>query len=58
MNQPIKKSVLLIKCHPADTRLITDALQHDVPDGLQVECVKKLSDGLDRIHKGTVRGVS
>ncbi len=26
MNQPIKKSVLLIESHPGDTRLITDAL--------------------------------
>jgi diguanylate cyclase (GGDEF)-like protein/PAS domain S-box-containing protein len=57
MNQPIKKSVLLIESHPGDTRLITDALQNDLQDGLQVECVKKLSDGLDRIHQGTVRGV-
>jgi len=57
MNQPIKKSVLLIESHPDDTRLITEALQNVVQDGLQLECVKKLSDGLDRIHQGRVRGV-
>jgi diguanylate cyclase (GGDEF)-like protein/PAS domain S-box-containing protein len=57
MNQPIKKSVLLIECHPADARLITNALQNDVQDGLQVESIKKLSDGVERIHKGGVRGV-
>jgi diguanylate cyclase (GGDEF)-like protein/PAS domain S-box-containing protein len=57
MNQPIKKSVLLIESHPDDTRLITEALQNDVQDGLQMECVKKLSDGLARIHQGSVRGI-
>lgn len=57
MNQPKKESVLLIECHPADARLITNALQNDAQDGLQVESFKKLSDGVDRIHKGRVRGV-
>jgi DNA-binding response OmpR family regulator len=57
MNQPKKESVLLIECHQADARLITNALQNDVQDGLQVESIKKLSDGVYRIHKGGVRGV-
>jgi len=57
MNQPKNESLLLIECHPADARLITNALKSDVQDGLQVESIKKLSDGVDRIHKGRVRGV-
>jgi DNA-binding NarL/FixJ family response regulator len=57
MNQPKKESVLLIECHPADARLITNALKNDVQDGLQVENIKKLSDGVERIHKGRVRGL-
>jgi diguanylate cyclase (GGDEF)-like protein/PAS domain S-box-containing protein len=57
MSQPKKESVLLIECHPADARLITNALQNDVQDGLQVESIKKLSDGVERIHKGGVGGV-
>src|SRR6202048_2044825 len=57
MSQAKTGSVLLIECHPADARLITNALQDDAHEGLQIECVKKLSDGLDRIHKGKVRGV-
>jgi hypothetical protein len=52
MNQPKKESVLLIECHPTDARLITNALQNDAQDGFQVESFKKLSDGVDRIHKG------
>jgi len=57
MNQPKNECVLLIECQPADARLITNALKSDVQDGLQVESIKKLSDGVDRIHKGRVRGV-
>jgi diguanylate cyclase (GGDEF)-like protein/PAS domain S-box-containing protein len=57
MNKPIKKSVLLIESHPGDARLITDALQNNLQDGLHIKCVKKLSDGLDRIHRGRVRGI-
>ena len=57
MNQPKKESVLLIECHPADARLITNALKNDVQVGLQVENIKKLSDGVERIHKGRVRGL-
>jgi CheY-like chemotaxis protein len=57
MNQAKKESVLLIECHPADTQLITNALNNDAQDGLQVENFKKLSEGLERIHKGRVRGV-
>jgi len=57
MNQAKKESVLLIECHPADAHLITNALKNDVQDGLQVENFKKLSDGVERIHKGRVRGV-
>src|SRR3984893_4746216 len=57
MSQAKKESVLLIQCHPADARLITNALANDVQEGLKVECIKKLSDGVERIHKGRVRGV-
>jgi diguanylate cyclase (GGDEF)-like protein/PAS domain S-box-containing protein len=57
MSQAKRESVLLIECHPADARLIINALQNDVQDGLQVESIKKLSDGVERIHKGRVRGV-
>lgn len=57
MNQPKKESVLLIECHPADARLITNALKNDIQDGLQVENIKKLSDGVERIQKGRVRGL-
>jgi DNA-binding NarL/FixJ family response regulator len=57
MNQTKNESVLLIECHPADAHLITNALHNDVQQGLQVESFKKLSDGVDRIHKGRVRGV-
>jgi diguanylate cyclase (GGDEF)-like protein/PAS domain S-box-containing protein len=57
MSQAKTESVLLIECHPADARLITNALQDDAHEGLHIECIRKLSDGLDRIHKGKVRGV-
>src|ERR1700688_971117 len=57
MNQAKKESVLVIECHPADAQLITNALNNDAQDGLQVENFKKLSDGVERIHKGRVRGV-
>jgi DNA-binding NarL/FixJ family response regulator len=57
MNQLNKECVLLIECHPADARLITNALKNDAKNGLQVECVKKLSDGVARIHEGRVRGI-
>jgi DNA-binding response OmpR family regulator len=57
MSQAKTESVLLIECHPADARLITNALQDDAHEGLQIECIKKLSDGLDRIQKGKVRGI-
>jgi hypothetical protein len=51
MNQAKKESVLLIECHPADAQLITNALNNDAQDGLQVENFKKLSEGLERIPK-------
>jgi diguanylate cyclase (GGDEF)-like protein/PAS domain S-box-containing protein len=57
MSQSKKECVLLIECHPADARLITNALRNDVQEGLEVESVKKLSDGMERIHKGKVRGI-
>jgi len=57
MSQAKTESVLLIECHPADARLISNALQDDAHEGLQIECIKKLSDGLDRIQKGKVRGI-
>jgi DNA-binding NarL/FixJ family response regulator len=57
MSHAKKESVLLIECHTADAQLITNALQNDLHEGLEVECVKKLSDGLVRIQKGRVRGV-
>jgi len=57
MSQAKTESVLLIECHPADARLITNALQNGVHERLEVECFTKLSHGLDRIHKGRVRGV-
>jgi diguanylate cyclase (GGDEF)-like protein/PAS domain S-box-containing protein len=57
MSQGKTESVLLIECQPKDTRLIINALRDDAHEGLQIECIKKLSDGLDRIHKGKVRGV-
>jgi len=57
MSQSKKEYVLLIECHPADARLITNALKNDVREGLQVEYVKKLSDAVERIHKRRVRGI-
>ncbi|HTG27488.1 MAG TPA: response regulator [Methylomirabilota bacterium] len=57
MNQAKKESVLLIEGRPADAQLITNALQNKVHEGLDVECVKKLSDGLELIQKGKVRAV-
>jgi diguanylate cyclase (GGDEF)-like protein/PAS domain S-box-containing protein len=57
MSQAKTESVLLIECHPADARLISNALQDDAHESLQIECIKKLSDGLDRIQKGKVRGI-
>jgi two-component system cell cycle response regulator len=57
MSQAKTESVLLIECQPADARLITNALQDDAHQGLQVRSIKKLSDGLERIHKGGVRGI-
>jgi DNA-binding NarL/FixJ family response regulator len=57
MNQAKNECVLLIECHPADARLITNALKTDVHEGLNVESVKRISEGVNRIHKGGVRGV-
>jgi diguanylate cyclase (GGDEF)-like protein/PAS domain S-box-containing protein len=57
MKQTKKECVLLIECHPADARWITNALKSDAQGSLEVECLKKLSDGVNRIHKGKVRGV-
>jgi diguanylate cyclase (GGDEF)-like protein/PAS domain S-box-containing protein len=57
MSHAKTESVLLIECQPKDTRLIINALQDDAHEGLQIECIKKLSDGLDRIQKGKVRGI-
>jgi hypothetical protein len=37
--------------------LITNALQNKAHEGLDVEWVKKPSDGLEFIQKGKVRGV-
>lgn len=57
MSQAKTESLLLIECQPEDARLITNALEDDAHHGLQVRSIKKLSDGLERIHKGGVRGV-
>jgi diguanylate cyclase (GGDEF)-like protein/PAS domain S-box-containing protein len=57
MHQPKKESILLVECQPADARLIANALKNDVQNGLLVVNINKLSDGVDRIHKGRVRAV-
>jgi len=58
MNETTKNEcVLLIECQPADARLITNALTNYVHGAFAVESSIKLSDGLERIAKGGVRGV-
>src|ERR1700686_1162635 len=57
MKIEVKEGVLLIQCNPADVRLISRALTTPALSNLEVECVNKVPDALERIGKGGVRSV-
>jgi len=57
MTIKLRECVLLIHCNPADVRLISKALTTPSHSTLEVECVNKVPDALERICKGGVRTV-
>jgi len=57
MSMEVKECVLLIESDPADVRLISKALTTASQDGFKIECVSKLSRGLERIRTGGVRAI-
>ena len=57
MSLKTNECVLLIESDPVDARLISKALKGTSPDTFEVECVNKVSSGLERIRKGGVRAV-
>jgi len=50
-------NLLLIEDNPADAKLVREALTHTRFGPFQIEWVKNLSDGLERLSKGGIEGV-
>jgi PAS domain S-box-containing protein len=57
MKIELKECVLLIRCNPADVRLISKTLTTPSHSVLEVESVNKVPDAVERIRKGGVRSV-
>jgi diguanylate cyclase (GGDEF)-like protein/PAS domain S-box-containing protein len=57
MGPEIKECILMVECSAIDARLVGKALARDQQPGLEVESVSKVINGLERIHKGGVRGI-
>jgi len=57
MKIELRECVLLIRCNPADVRLISKALTTFAHSILEVESVNKMPDALERIRMGGVRSV-
>src|SRR3984893_4944568 len=57
MRFKVKECVLLIESDSTDAKIILKALTSTSQDGFEIECVSKLSSGLERIGKGGVQAI-
>jgi len=56
MNATKPFKILLMADNPADARLVREAFSKSIlrKDAVQLECVERLADGLERLKKGDV----